>query len=94
MELRIAFGGAQPILGQQIWIVEVDRRINHSARRIHVDHFEVLADRPGLEPTRHRVAIPRHSDRDLLDRRGLQAKRKAGVERIDPKPPERWNVEH
>ena len=48
VELRIAFGGGEAVLSQQVAILEVDGRIGCVARGIDVDHLEVFADRAGV----------------------------------------------
>src|SRR3954469_3040266 len=50
MELRLSLGWRQPVLSQQIWVFQVHRLVGRAARWIDIDHFKILAHRPGIEP--------------------------------------------
>ena len=48
VKLRVALRRHQPILGKQVGLVEINRRVEAVAGRVKVNHFEVFADRTRL----------------------------------------------
>ena len=74
-----------PVLGQQVRVVQVDRRVEAPARRVVVDHLQVLADRARAGA----VAVgevPGEREHDRLGPQGVQVGGEQGVEREDPEP--------
>ena len=88
VEPRVALGGRQAVLGQHVGVVQVDGRVEATARRVAVDHLDVLADRAGLEL----VAVgefPGEFEGDLVGAEGVELGREQRVEREDAEPPDR-----
>ena len=69
VKLRIAFGWCQPILGQQIGLIEVNRRVEAFTGRVEIDHFQVLANRAGLQDILlcFRIKLPAYLHRYRID---------------------------
>ena len=86
VELRVALRGSEPVLREQAGIVEIDRRIDHAARRIDVDDFEIFSDRTRLQSV-VAVALPGDPNGDLLDGGRLGALGEARVECVDAQSP-------
>ncbi len=84
VELGCPFGWREPGLREEVMVVEIDRFVEALPRRVDVDDFEVFADRPGCE------ILPRHSEDDLADRRGVELLREARVERVSAQLPVEW----
>jgi hypothetical protein len=89
MELWIRLRRRQPILREQVRIVEIDWPVEHAARGIDVNDFDVLADRPLAE-----IVFPRYFDDDFVDHRGLEAGCETWIERQDAEPALRGLVYH
>ncbi len=85
VKLGVALRRRQPILRQQMGIVEVHRRVAGAVGVIHVDHLEVFPDRPGRE-----IRLPRDLERDLVDERRLELGAEARIEGEGAQAPERW----
>src|SRR5205807_5258308 len=60
MKLRAGFRRWETRPGQDVWMIEIHRRIAALARRIDVDHFDIFADRARLE-----VLFPAYIERCL-----------------------------
>jgi hypothetical protein len=76
VELRISFRGGKAVLRDELHRIQVDRVVPAPARRVVVDHLQVLAARPGGE-----VALPRRVEHRMVDRCRLELQRQAGIER-------------
>ena len=80
VELGRALGGREAVLGQEHQLVQVDGLVEALARRVDVDHLEVLAHRAGFE------LLPGDGEGQPADRRGLQALGEAGVHGVAAQP--------
>ena len=76
-ELRVAVGRRQPVLREEVRIVEVDRRMQRLASLVLVDDRDVFARRPGLE------LLPGDAQRRLVHHRRLEARGRAGIDSED-----------
>ncbi len=76
MELRVAFTGAQPILRQNIGILQIDGLVKFSYRGVVINHFEVLATRAGFG------FFPADSVNHVVDEGGINALRQGGVKGV------------
>src|SRR5258706_2794927 len=93
VELRIAFGRCQSILGKEIWIVEIDRRIDDVAGRIDTDYLDVFPNRSGRQRPSVGPTLPRNANNDFLDGCRLRPLRKTGIEGEYAEPARTWNLD-
>ena len=85
VEARVPFGRGQPVLSEQVGVVEVDGIVELSADRIDIDHFEIVVDRSGPEFVLLALDFPGEIDRRHVDPGGIDPGRSLRIERIDPK---------
>ena len=82
MKLGRPFARCEAVLCEQVRIVKVDGLVEATARRIDVDHFEILTNRPG------RQFLPRHTERHLANWRGIELRRQGRVQAVPAQPAE------
>src|ERR1035438_5761843 len=73
METRVARIGVQAVIGNDIRVLEVYRRVVASGRRVVIDDFQVLANWTRLE------SLPDYRNDDLIALDGLQLLRQAWI---------------
>jgi len=96
VELRVAGRRRQPVLGEQVAVVQIYRGIAAVTCGVDVDDLDVLAYRPlpqlagAAPPARagHEPRFPGHLAHDLVDDRIVELRFQAGVESIDAEAPE------
>src|SRR5437588_2458384 len=76
MKLRITFVGIEPVSADDARIVQVDWLVKRAARRIVVDHFEIVADRTRLK------RFPWRAENNFVDLRGVELLRQDWIERV------------
>jgi hypothetical protein len=80
VKLWVGLGWPEPTLGEQVRVVELNGMVEDAARRVEIDHLDVLPHRPRCK------LLPGNLDDDLVEGRRIEADGETWIESQDPQP--------